>query len=470
MRRSSFRIWLAGTLLTAGSFSYGYLAHRNSWFPAALISRAYQATQAASRDPESVLHPRGFWQPVAATVTTTERERLTEQLGTLPYLAGYETAPPRSGVVRHDSTAAYRGLNYYTSGHATDVILMDMEGNRLHTWHYEPEDARGGGSGSPVHPSGYLRRALITPDGDVLAIYDPLGDERVQGNILVKLDRDSNVLWSYEGGIHHDFEVANDGRIYVLGRDYRSLSLQRREHPGGFLPHWPWDRLPDDKILEDFVIILSSDGEELHRVSILEAFVRSPYSAFAEQMGQLDILHTNTLEILSDRLQPSSRAFRPGNVLISALYPSAIGILDMESEQIVWALAGPWYRQHQPTVLENGRMLLFDNHGSHGFSKVIEFNPFTLEILWSYQGDDQNGFASPALGSAIRLRNGNTLITESTAGRAFEVTPDNRVVWEFINPEQAGKNGELIAVIPEMVRIDPDFDLTWLPRDDTAVP
>ena len=468
MKRFSIRFVLAGALVVAGSFSYGYLANRNSWFPAEIISRAFQATQLPSGGSASDQRPPGFWQPISVTDTATERGRLAEHIGTLSYLAGYETATPRSGVVRYDSAAAYRGLNYYTSGHATDVILMDMEGNRRHTWHYEPRHGASGDSGPPIHRAGYLRRALILPNGDVLAIYD--SDELLQDDVLVKLDRDSNVLWSYRGGAHHDFEVASDGRIYVLGRDYRSLSLRTREHPGGFLPHWPWDRLPDDKILEDFVIILSSDGEELHRVSILEAFVRSPYSAFAEQMGQLDILHTNTLEILSGRLQPSSKAFRPGNVLISALYPSAIGILDMESEQIVWALAGPWYRQHQPTVLENGSMLLFDNHGSHGFSKVIEFNPFTLEILWSYQGDDQNGFASPALGSAIRLRNGNTLITESTAGRAFEVTPDNRVVWEFINPEQAGKNGELIAVIPEMVRIDPDFDLTWLPRDDTAVP
>jgi hypothetical protein len=278
MRRPSIRTWLAGTLLVAASFSYGYLAHRNSWFPAGLISRAYQATQLASRDSALGPRPDGFWQPLAS-VTATERERLTEQLGALPYLAGYETSPPNSGVVRHDSTAAYRGLNYYTSGHATEVILLDMEGNALHTWHYKPEDPSGDGSDAPVHRSGYLRRALVMPDGEVLAVYDPLGDERVQDNILVKLDRDSNVLWSYEGGVHHDFEVADDGRIYVLGRDYRSLSLQPREHPGGFLPHWPWDRLPDDKVLEDFVIILSSDGEELHRVSILEAFIQSPYSA-----------------------------------------------------------------------------------------------------------------------------------------------------------------------------------------------
>ena len=470
MRRFSIRFLLGGALVVAGSFSYGYLAHRNNWFPAELISRAYQATQLASGEPASDPRPPGFWQPIAVSDTATERGRLAEHIGTLPYLAGYEAAPKMSGVVRYDSAAAYRGLNYYTSGHATDVILMDMEGNKRHTWHYEPRHAASGDSGPPMHRAGYLRRALILPNGDVLAIYDPLGDELVRDNVLVKLDRDSNVLWSYRGGAHHDFEVASDGRIYILGREYRPLSVEPIEHPGGLWRQWPWENIPDDKVLEDFVIILSRDGEELRRLSILEAFVQSPYSAFAEQAGQVDVLHTNTLEILAGRLQPLSQAFRHGNVLISALYPNAIAVLSMDSEQIVWALAGPWYRQHQPTVLENGSMLLFDTHGNHGFSKVIEFDPFTLDILWSYEGDVVNGFASPTLGSAIRLPNGNTLITESTAGRAFEVTQDNRIVWEFMNPERAGENGALVAVIPEMVRIDQDFDMTWLSRDDTAVP
>ena len=42
-----------------------------------------------------------------------------------------------------------------------------------------------------------------------------------------------------------------------------------------------------------------------------------------------------------------------------------------------------------------------------------------------------NWFYSPLVSSAQRLPNGNTLITE---GRFFEVTPENEVVWEYINP------------------------------------
>ena len=33
-----------------------------------------------------------------------------------------------------------------------------------------------------------------------------------------------------------------------------------------------------------------------------------------------------------------------------------------------------------------------------------------------------------------RLPNGNTLITEGSDGRVFEVTPEHEIVWEFISP------------------------------------
>ncbi|MBW2291325.1 MAG: hypothetical protein JRG94_03340 [Deltaproteobacteria bacterium] len=44
----------------------------------------------------------------------------------------------------------------------------------------------------------------------MLAIYEGMG--------LVKLDKDSNVIWSSDLKAHHDLEVQNDGDIYVLTR------------------------------------------------------------------------------------------------------------------------------------------------------------------------------------------------------------------------------------------------------------
>jgi hypothetical protein len=151
---------------------------------------------------------------------------------------------------------------------------------------------------------------------------------------------------------------------------------------------------------------------------------------------------------------------------VSFLRLDAIAVVDMETEEIAWALSGLWHEQHQPTVLHNGHMLVFDNEFDNRFgervSRVLEIDPFTQEIFWTYEGGPGRPFYTPTCGSNQRLPNGNTLITESDAGRAFEVTKDGTIVWEYLSPYRAGEEGELIATLFEVVRLPPDFPTGWL--------
>ena len=64
-------------------------------------------------------------------------------------------------------------------------------------------------------------------------------------------------------------------------------------------------------------------------------------------------------------------------------------------------------------------------------------------------------------GTTQRLDNGNTLITESDFGRAFEVTSDGDIVWEFFNTFRAGEDQEFIATLMEVLRLPPDFPMDW---------
>ena len=73
-----------------------------------------------------------------------------------------------------------------------------------------------------------------------------------------------------------------------------------------------------------------------------------------------------------------------------------------------------------------------------GWSRVVEMDPLSGEIVWEYRGDPEAGFWSPVGSGAQRLPNGNTLICAmnwSEPGRIFEVTPDGETVWEYWNPE-----------------------------------
>ena len=76
------------------------------------------------------------------------------------------------------------------------------------------------------------------------------------------------------------------------------------------------------------------------------------------------------------------------------------------------------------------------------------------------------------MGSQQRLPNGNTLITDSFAGRAFEVTAQGRMVWRFDNPARTGEAGEYVGVVPELLRLATEQAATFLeaPRSGEHTP
>ncbi|MDJ0847388.1 MAG: arylsulfotransferase family protein [Myxococcota bacterium] len=371
-----------------------------------------------------------------------EQRELVAQLEAIGYASGSTAAPSQSGVVRHDPARAFQGSNFYTSGHAPEAVLMDMDGKVLHRWRTAFLDAY------PDYPKAWLsegtdfwRRAHLFENGDLLAIFEGFG--------LIKVDKDSNLLWASPLRAHHDLEVTPEGDIYVLTR--RGHMIPRLD--------------PDKPVLEDFVSVLDADGNERRRVSLLEALEESAWSHLWTTGGQRalgDIFHTNSVALLDGRLAERLPAFRRGNVLVSMLVPSLIAVVDMDAERVVWAHAGGFKKQHDPKVLANGRLLLFDNRGLGAHSRVLEFDPERPDdFVWSYVGSEETPFFSFTCGAAERLPNGNTLVSESDAGRAFEVTPDGEIVWEYRNPHRAGDDGELVATLFEVVRLPPDFPTGW---------
>ena len=116
-------------------------------------------------------------------------------------------------------------------------------------------------------------------------------------------------------------------------------------------------------------------------------------------------------------------------------------------------------------------MLLFDNFGGMraDASRVLELDPFTQEVVWRYGEREGQGIFSQSNGGAQRLPNGNTLVVESNAGRAIEVTSGGETVWEYVNPFRAGGKQELQATLTQLTRLPPELPIDWAdhPRQDT---
>ena len=129
-----------------------------------------------------------------------------------------------------------------------------------------------------------------------------------------------------------------------------------------------------------------------------------------------------------------------GEVLMSLRTTSGVIAVDRQTGGVTMHIPPSLVsHQHSPVALANGNILVFDNGnsrtGAHvAFSRVLEIDPASREVVWSYADDMVNMFYSAFMGNAQRLPNGNTHITESATGRLFEVTPAGQVVWEYVIP------------------------------------
>jgi hypothetical protein len=413
--------------------------------------RSIPTTAAESAETPAARAPAqpGRWRRIPAHQLDPERDAeqlaMIERLEALGYASGSTQPSGPSGLTHVDPRYSDPGYTFLTSGHAPQAFLIDAAGRVVHRWqkHYREvwNDAR---PGQRDDAAGFWRRARLLPNGHVIAIFDGLG--------MIEVDAESQLVWARANGAHHDLDIGADGRIYVLTREAQLVP----------------EINPSVPILEDFIELLDARGNPLRKLSLLEAFERSTYAevARARYARGEDLFHINTLTLLEGRIAEQLPAFRAGNVLISSFPMHVIAVVDLEQETISWLQTGSYRSQHDPQVLDNGHLLLFDNRGGNRgerrASAVLELDPASGQEHWAYRADPANQFYSSTCGAAQRLPNGNTLITESDRGRAFEVTPEQEIVWEYRNPHRAGPDGRFIATLFEAWRLPTDFPLDWL--------
>jgi hypothetical protein len=348
-----------------------------------------------------------------------------EKLQALGYVSEVPTDHAEEGVVVHDPSRALPGLNCFALPGKREAYLMDMEGHPVHTW-----DLSGAGTAT--------EHVELLEDGDILAVKGLPGG-------LCRYTWTGAQRWCLDARVHHDVDVDEDTGLYLLVSEPMAVEVDSRTYP----------------ILDERVVRATLDGVVLEEVVSLwdivgERVGRSRWAAIRRYLGEhpehresmeaasegvdrdvvsdspYDVFHANSIRVVDRDIEGLCRR---GDLLLSVRELSLVLIVDPRTKAVRWEFGpGVISHQHDATLLENGRILLFDNGQASRASRVIEVDPFTREIVWSYDGRPDDSFYSVFRGAAQRLPNGNTLITDSGNGRVIEVTPDGQIVWTYYSP------------------------------------
>jgi len=393
-------------------------------------------------------------------------------------LAGQSVYP--TGTTIYDPNQTWSGYTVLSPLRTQAVIVIDMNGNVVKRW-----DGYVNSAGGP---------ARIFPDGIVMGANGahPPHQESLE---LIQRDFEGNLIWRFD---HGEQITTNDGKSVWSARQHHDW--QRDDFPAGYyspafkpsiegsntliLTHTNRARsnVANAELEDDRLIEVSPKGELLWEWVASDHIDELGFSADARNAikaapgvnnarASFDWLHLNSATYVGPNhwFDEGDKRFAPNNVIISSRQASFVAIVGRDGS-IVWRV-GPDFSaskelrairqiigQHHAHVIPKGlpgagNLLVFDNGGASGYgfanpnapdgsgsfaranSRVLEINPVTLELVWSYAGPR---FYSSNISGAQRLANGNTLITEGTSGRLFEVTKESKIVWEYLYPEFGG--------------------------------
>ena len=323
-----------------------------------------------------------------------------------------------AGLIGRDTRKAAEGYVLFTPhNEAGFTLLIDPQGNEVHRWVHQ--GMRGG--------YGYLLpNGNIHFEGRLGAKVDHLGPvfSEFRGGAIHELDKQGNIVWSHaDPSGHHDSKRR---------REYGLMHISAEQMPEDFArklaPDW------NGPIYADTVISSEPDGTEIWRWRSWEHLdVEDPRNAFKRGPGLW--LHLNAIELGGD-----------GTFTVSARNQNSVMVISRRTGAIEERYgeaktADDFWGQHDPRLLPNGNILLFDNGlwrpTGHSWSRVIEFERGSGKIVWEYKDSPPINFYSSYISGVDLCPNGNVLVTEGQKGRLFQVTRSGEVVWDYINPHFA---------------------------------
>lgn len=252
----------------------------------------------------------------------------------------------------------------------------------------------------------------------------------VMGGKTAIIGEDGRALWEYRGG-------SRDGFVLPGGNVLLAFSDRVEEVTPGKQVVFSYDRSPENSEIGTTQRLYNGNTlvtELGKRPRLIEVDARGKIVQEIALQPETDNAHMQTR---------MARQLKGGNYLVPHLLAFAVkeyapdGRVVRSFKTDLPELGGRPAENWPFTAirLDNGNTLVSLTHGN----KVAEFNP-AGDVVWKVTNEQVNGQFKDPCGSQ-RLANGNTVVGSHAANQGvsmIEVTPDHRIVWTSDHPLAAG--------------------------------
>jgi hypothetical protein len=264
----------------------------------------------------------------------------------------------------------------------------------------------------PMHP-------MLLGNGDLL-IHD--------NTPLSRIDGCGRPRWVIDGIFHHSLERAADGSLWI---PYR---LARSNVPG-----------VGAKFADEALAQVDEQGRLIRVERLIAILDRNDLGGlWRGRPYEEDPFHLNDIE----PVLTSGPYWRQGDLILSLRNMSLIALYRPSTGRILWTRAGPWSAQHDVSILDDHRIMVFDNHVSWGAagrrvdgnSRLLIYD-FATDRLTSPLANTfaRRGILTATQGRATPLSNGDVMVEETERGQLMRIAPDGSLRWRYVSADSSGR-------------------------------
>lgn len=269
---------------------------------------------------------------------------------------------------------------------------------------------------------------ILTPDGGLMFHFE--------NSALYKTDACGNVEWRNDEYVyHHSLTVDADGNYWAPGTSLDLASANAFD---------PWFDV-DFRFHDDQLVKLSPDGKVLFSKSVLQILSENGLTNrfYDYDTYQTDPIHLNDIEpVLTD-----SAYWKKGDVFISLGHLNMLLLYRPSEDKLVWFTQANVMHQHDIDILDDHRIIVFNNQRRTHANGVYVQGHNVLEIYDFETGEmtplfpDQMaalGIATLNQGLEEVAPDGSLMIEETNSGRLVKLSADGDLVWQYANRAKDG--------------------------------